>query len=113
MWSTRLPNFCLGAKDPPAPPPPPPYLSSAIYVLFYCKFALRTWLQNSSDFHIGSERALACKRAKERFGLGVKTENEFDENELVIRDVRLGVHLFCLWFFLEYYSWCGFSSRCS
>ena len=52
MWSTRLPNFCLGAKDPPAnpPPPPPPYLCSAVYVLFYWKFALRTWLQKQLGF---------------------------------------------------------------
>lgn len=53
MWSTRLPNFCLGAKDPPAnnpPPPLPPYLCSAAYVLFYWKFALRTWLQKQLGF---------------------------------------------------------------
>ena len=109
--STRLPNFCLGAKDPPAPPPSP--LSQLRHL---CLILLEICPENLAAKQLGFLhwlRTRARKRAKERFGLGVKTENEFDENELVIRDVRLGVHLFCLWFFLEYYSWCGFSSRCS
>ena len=65
MWSTRLPNFCLeGLGSPCSPPPLPPDLCSAAYVLVYWKFPLRTWLQNSSDFYTGSERAPASRQSK-------------------------------------------------
>ena len=42
VWGLRIPL--------PPPPTPPPYLCSAVYVLFYWKFALRTWLQKQLGF---------------------------------------------------------------
>ena len=57
------PKFLFGGLRIPLPPPPPDPCSAA-YVLFYWKFALSTWLQNSSGFHIGSEHALASGQRK-------------------------------------------------
>ena len=87
VWGLRI---RLPPPPPPPPPPPLPLISAPPSMSYFIgNLPWEPDCKNSSDFHIGSERALACKRAKERFGLGVKTENEFDENELVIRDVRL------------------------
>ena len=65
FWGLRIPLLPL-----------PPDLCSAAYVLVYWKFPLRTWLQKQLGFSHWL-RTRACKQAKQRFGLRVKTENEF------------------------------------
>ena len=58
------PKFLFRGLRIPLPPPPLPAFCSAAFVLFYWKFARCSCLQNSPDFRIGSERALARGQRK-------------------------------------------------